>query len=174
MVQILMLSGVGPAEHLYAHDIPVVADLPGVGSHLLDHPVVDVNFLDKTGSSIMKLDSQMLQHKLQTISELVYYNLTGKGMLTTNVRIPSRVFTTLVELVGSWLRSSPSLAPRTPRSSRPTNSHLNGSRMCRPAQVRRTLNCSVPLLDTSKLDWRSCRHATITACMLSCSGEHTS
>ncbi len=35
--QLLMLSGIGPAEHLRAHGIPVTADLPGVGSHLLDH-----------------------------------------------------------------------------------------------------------------------------------------
>ncbi len=34
---LLMLSGVGPAAHLSAHDIPVVADLPGVGQDLQDH-----------------------------------------------------------------------------------------------------------------------------------------
>jgi predicted dehydrogenase (TIGR03970 family) len=36
--QLLMLSGVGPADHLRALDIPVVADLPGVGENLRDHP----------------------------------------------------------------------------------------------------------------------------------------
>jgi choline dehydrogenase len=35
--QVLMLSGVGPADHLRALDIPVVADVPGVGSNLHDH-----------------------------------------------------------------------------------------------------------------------------------------
>ena len=35
--QLLMLSGVGPADHLTEHSIPVVADLPGVGSNLQDH-----------------------------------------------------------------------------------------------------------------------------------------
>jgi len=35
--QLLMLSGVGPADHLGEHDIPVVADLPGVGQNLQDH-----------------------------------------------------------------------------------------------------------------------------------------
>jgi choline dehydrogenase len=38
---ILMRSGVGPADHLTALGIQVVADLPGVGSHLLDHPRTD-------------------------------------------------------------------------------------------------------------------------------------
>lgn len=34
---LLMLSGIGPADHLAAHGIPVVADLPGVGQDLQDH-----------------------------------------------------------------------------------------------------------------------------------------
>jgi choline dehydrogenase len=37
---LLMRSGIGPADHLRALDIPVVADLPGVGSNLADHPQV--------------------------------------------------------------------------------------------------------------------------------------
>jgi choline dehydrogenase len=36
--QLLMLSGVGPASHLREHGIPIVADLPGVGRNLNDHP----------------------------------------------------------------------------------------------------------------------------------------
>ena len=35
--KLLMLSGIGPADHLRAHDIPVIADLRGVGSNLTDH-----------------------------------------------------------------------------------------------------------------------------------------
>ena len=34
---ILLLSGVGPRDHLAQHKIPVVAHLPGVGSNLHDH-----------------------------------------------------------------------------------------------------------------------------------------
>ncbi|XP_063886193.1 L-sorbose 1-dehydrogenase-like [Scylla paramamosain] len=37
---LLLLSGVGPAEHLAHHHIPVVRDLPGVGQNLQDHPAV--------------------------------------------------------------------------------------------------------------------------------------
>ena len=35
--QLLMLSGIGPADHLKEHGINVVADLPGVGQNLQDH-----------------------------------------------------------------------------------------------------------------------------------------
>jgi len=38
--QLLMLSGVGPADHLREHGIAVVADSPGVGANLSDHPIV--------------------------------------------------------------------------------------------------------------------------------------
>src|SRR5207253_11487600 len=34
---LLMLSGLGPAEHLKQHGIAVVRDMPGVGSPLHDH-----------------------------------------------------------------------------------------------------------------------------------------
>jgi choline dehydrogenase len=38
--QLMMLSGIGPAEHLARHGIAVVHDLPGVGANLQDHPAV--------------------------------------------------------------------------------------------------------------------------------------
>jgi choline dehydrogenase len=38
--QLLMLSGVGPADQLRRHGITPVADLPGVGENLVDHPEV--------------------------------------------------------------------------------------------------------------------------------------
>src|SRR5262249_41382007 len=40
--QLLMLSGVGPAEHLRSLGIPVVHAFPGVGQNLRDHPNVRV------------------------------------------------------------------------------------------------------------------------------------
>ena len=38
--QLLMLSGVGPQAHLHEHNIAVMADSPGVGGNLSDHPGV--------------------------------------------------------------------------------------------------------------------------------------
>ena len=40
--QVLMLSGIGPAEHLQALGLPVMHHLPGVGRNLSDHPLVRV------------------------------------------------------------------------------------------------------------------------------------
>jgi choline oxidase len=36
--KLLLLSGIGPAGELASHGLPVLVDLPGVGTHLLDHP----------------------------------------------------------------------------------------------------------------------------------------
>jgi choline dehydrogenase len=38
--QLLMLSGIGPADHLREHGIAVAADSPAVGANLCDHPAV--------------------------------------------------------------------------------------------------------------------------------------
>lgn len=40
--QLLMLSGIGPADHLRAHGIDCIADLAGVGENLIDHPEVPI------------------------------------------------------------------------------------------------------------------------------------
>jgi choline dehydrogenase len=45
--QLLQLSGIGAADELRALEIPVVADLPGVGQHLQDHLEVYIQFGSK-------------------------------------------------------------------------------------------------------------------------------
>lgn len=42
--QLLLLSGIGPAEHLKMHNIPVLLDMPGVGSDLMDHHEVGLTY----------------------------------------------------------------------------------------------------------------------------------
>jgi choline dehydrogenase len=42
--QLLMLSGIGPGEHLAEMGIPLVHDLPGVGRNLAEHPRVPLEF----------------------------------------------------------------------------------------------------------------------------------
>jgi choline dehydrogenase len=43
--QLLMLSGIGAADELKAVGISAIHDLPGVGKHLQDHPMVSVGYL---------------------------------------------------------------------------------------------------------------------------------
>ena len=50
--QLLMLSGVGPREHLEEMGIPVVNDLPGVGQSLFNHLSVHINFKVKDGVEV--------------------------------------------------------------------------------------------------------------------------
>lgn len=45
-----MLSGVGPAQHIASHSIPVIKDLSGVGSHLQDHLLANLVYRDKTNA----------------------------------------------------------------------------------------------------------------------------
>ncbi len=45
--QLLMLSGIGPADHLKDHNIPVLVDLPGVGQNLQDHMQLPVIYGSK-------------------------------------------------------------------------------------------------------------------------------
>ncbi len=40
--QLLMLSGIGPADQLRSHGIECLVDLPGVGENLIDHPEVPI------------------------------------------------------------------------------------------------------------------------------------
>lgn len=42
--KLLLLSGVGPADEMRAHGIGVVADLPGVGRNLQEHPLTGVGY----------------------------------------------------------------------------------------------------------------------------------
>jgi choline dehydrogenase len=62
--KLLMLSGVGPAEHLRSFGIPVLVDLPGVGQNLQDHTYLSVGFSLDQGLDFV---SALTQN--QTISE---------------------------------------------------------------------------------------------------------
>ncbi|MCI0710522.1 MAG: GMC family oxidoreductase N-terminal domain-containing protein, partial [Chloroflexi bacterium] len=48
--QLLLLSGVGAADHLRQFDIPVIVDSPGVGQNLQDHPLLPLLYTTTTPS----------------------------------------------------------------------------------------------------------------------------
>ncbi|MXY46321.1 MAG: mycofactocin system GMC family oxidoreductase MftG [Chloroflexi bacterium] len=72
--QILMLSGIGPAEHLSDMGIPVVHDAPGVGQNLRDHPVVWVTWRTKPE---IDLESLALAPRSQL---MLRYTATGSDL----------------------------------------------------------------------------------------------
>ena len=55
--QLLMLSGIGPADHLREVGVDVVHDLPGVGAGLQDHPLVPVVWHTRSGRSLFRGES---------------------------------------------------------------------------------------------------------------------
>ncbi len=79
--QLLMLSGIGPGEHLQQMGIEVAHDLPGVGEHLHDHPdvVQVVNGPQMTDSFGISLTG--LKNVWQGVSR---WRNERRGMLTSN------------------------------------------------------------------------------------------
>jgi choline dehydrogenase len=55
--QLLMLSGIGPADHLREVGVEVRHDLPGVGSGLQDHPLVPTIWHVRSGRSLFRAES---------------------------------------------------------------------------------------------------------------------
>jgi choline dehydrogenase len=76
--KLLMLSGLGPADHLRDFQLPVFADIPGVGQNLQDHHEVPVIATTKKPSGYFGQDRgfNMLRNGLQ-------YLLFGTGPVTT-------------------------------------------------------------------------------------------
>ncbi|MEO8605973.1 MAG: GMC family oxidoreductase N-terminal domain-containing protein [bacterium] len=72
---LLMLSGIGPAEHLRAHGIDVISDLPGVGQHYEDHLMAVVKFRATQPLSLFSAQSPR---------NVLRYLLFKRGQLTSN------------------------------------------------------------------------------------------
>lgn len=77
--QLLMLSGVGPADHLRDHDLSVVADRPGVGRNLHDHPLFAVNY-----KATKPVSLATAERPWNLVRYLAKYLLWKRGPLTTS------------------------------------------------------------------------------------------
>jgi choline dehydrogenase-like flavoprotein len=78
--KLMMLSGIGPADHLHKLGIDVVQDMPGVGSNLNDHFGIDIVYELKGKDSLDRYNKwhNMLAAGLQ-------YALFKSGPVTSNV-----------------------------------------------------------------------------------------
>jgi len=88
--QLLMLSGVGPADHLHDLGIIVHVDSPGVGGNLSDHPVVTAMWGTPRTSGLWEEATPV---------NLVRWRLRHSGPLTSNIAE-----------AGGFSRTRPSLA----------------------------------------------------------------
>lgn len=74
--QLLMLSGIGPSEHLTEFGIPVISDLRGVGSNLQDH-------VGLGGLTFLVNEPITLQRdRFQTLSTMLEYIVREQGPMT--------------------------------------------------------------------------------------------
>lgn len=80
-----MVSGIGPSKDLASHNIPIIADLPGVGAHLMDHPVIDINLRDKGKSSLSYMIPRSVKDFMRLGGAMLQWMATGKGPLTCNI-----------------------------------------------------------------------------------------
>jgi choline dehydrogenase-like flavoprotein len=79
--QLLMLSGVGPADHLREHGIDVVLDAPGVGAQLHDHIDV-IQVID--APQLKGLFGLALSFVPRAIAGIIEWRNKRSGLLTTN------------------------------------------------------------------------------------------
>jgi choline dehydrogenase len=82
--QLLMLSGVGPAEQLTSRDIPVIRELPGVGRNLQDHPRVAVTYRSTGALALTDPDAEERARREYVLSRSgpLSSNGVGAGVFT--------------------------------------------------------------------------------------------
>ncbi|MEL6233648.1 MAG: GMC family oxidoreductase N-terminal domain-containing protein [Pseudomonadota bacterium] len=138
--QILMLSGLGPAETLRAKGIEVIRDLPKVGAHLQDHVGVDYHY-----RATVPTLNQVLRPWLGRMRVGVQYLATRRGPLSLSVNqaggfVRSRPGLTVPDMQlyfspVSYLRAPPGKRPML--SPDPFPGFLLGVSACRPTSEGR-------------------------------------
>jgi len=79
--QLLMLSGIGPADHLKQHGVPVLLDAPGVGANLHDHVDIVQVYDAPHLTDLFGLSPSGIVRAIKGIFE---WRSHRSGMLTTN------------------------------------------------------------------------------------------
>ena len=77
--KILMLSGIGPADHLRTAGLKVFHDLEGVGQNLQDHATVSITWACRKSFAIHKVDQP-----LQKLASGIHWIFTRRGLAASN------------------------------------------------------------------------------------------
>jgi len=77
--QLLMVSGIGPADHIKVLGIPLIQDMPGVGSNLQDHLEIYVQQKCKKPITLYSSSSWKYPHKKIRVGLEWILNKTGVG-----------------------------------------------------------------------------------------------
>jgi choline dehydrogenase len=150
---ILLRSGIGPATQLRELGLPVVADLPGVGANLVDHPLVSVDLPVAPGRQ-----GPALQVVLTMRSTLVGFESPPDLQMFTSgpyddAAIPSgAVFGLAIELLAPRSRGSLRLRSADPADPpRIDPAHLRHpddiGRMVEATRIARRISRTPPLAD---------------------------
>ena len=106
--QLLMVSGVGPRAALQQHDIPVIADRPGVGRNLIDHVSFGVakavNLITHSALAIPSYAAEQID--LYTTNRTGAFTSTG-GELIAFEKLPSHLQSTLSRSTRESLQENP-------------------------------------------------------------------
>ncbi|CAG8386421.1 unnamed protein product [Penicillium salamii] len=78
--QLLMLSGVGPSDTLKEHNIEIIADRPGIGQNMWDHPFFAPSYRVQV-TTFTELPNSLLYSTIQVINAV----LTKTGTLTNPI-----------------------------------------------------------------------------------------
>jgi choline dehydrogenase len=137
--KILMLSGIGPADHLRAFGIPVVLDQRGVGANLHDHPRLGLRWQGLTTLAGSSVSAGLLTHSVRGVNpgapDLQFY--VGRGLSAPDTAIALSVTVSRPHSRGSiTLRSTDPLDPPVIRAgyftdSRDMDAALEGVRLAR-------------------------------------------
>jgi len=82
--QLLMLSGIGPGNHLAETGVESRVDLPGVGTNLQDHPVIPLLWYTRGITDLAQLNN---------VRNFVRWKARGSGPLASNVGEAGAFFT---------------------------------------------------------------------------------
>jgi choline dehydrogenase len=147
--QLLMVSGIGPAQHLHGLGIEVVADLPGVGANLHDHPHASVVYEagDKLLASLdgppelgnlyvrLRTDPALVDVDIQVvIVDRPYYSPTLQGpdqALTLAVGLMTPTSRGTVRLAAADISTPPLVDPNYLSEPHDVSRMITGIRMAR-------------------------------------------